>query len=43
MADNYLEYQAEEMAARRAKREQQRKARLKKALEEYKKKHNLKP
>ena len=42
MADNYLEYQAENIEKQRLKREQQRKARLKKAIEAYKKKHGIK-
>ena len=37
MADNYLEYQAEEMAARRAKKERERKKRLRRYMEAYKK------
>ncbi len=38
MADNYLEYRSEELQAKKAKKEQARKARLRKYLEAYKKK-----
>lgn len=37
MADNYLEYQAENMARLRAKKEKAHKMRLKRALENYRK------
>lgn len=38
MADNFLEYQREEFEARKAKKERERKKRLRKYLEAYKKK-----
>ena len=37
MADNYLEYQAEEMAARRARKEREHKRKLRRYLEAYRK------
>jgi|GEM_PF-663697 len=38
MADNFLEYQREAFEARKAKKERERKKRLRKYLEDYKKK-----
>lgn len=38
MADNFLEYQREAFEARKAKKERDRKKRLRKYLEDYKKK-----
>ena len=38
MADNFLEYQREAFEARKAKKERERKKRLRKYLEAYKKK-----
>lgn len=38
MADNFLEYQREAFEARKAKKERERKMRLRKYLEDYKKK-----
>ena len=37
MADNYLEYQAEEMAARRARKEREHKRKLRRYLDAYRK------
>lgn len=37
MADNFLEYQREAFEARKAKKERERKKRLRKYLEDYKK------
>ena len=37
MADNYLEYQAEEMSARRARKEREHKRKLRRYLDAYRK------